>query len=201
MKRSTICVALFSVVGIAACTAEATDDDAVAESTGSELVVGAPGSNISVTGDELADPGTGCFVTNPTCSLNAGLALAQATREDWIRDSARCTQRAAEWSGWCGNLQGASTRASFRLHNRQVANTVFTASNDTRCVISLGFCNRSPNSKGVFGDTFEGADTDATRCAGRAKDFFDWCGNPLPAKVGARFDRGGAAGDTVLWPR
>jgi hypothetical protein len=201
--RSILSIAmLFSifVMSTAACTTERDADEEAVAATADGLVTGSgPNGNVTITPDELSDPATGCFVLKPICSLSSGGA-ATSTREIAILSSDACLRRASEWSLWCGNRQGAQTTAIFKVHNVVLRSTTFVAPNDTRCVVSLGVCQRYPNVRGTFGDAFEGSDTNPIRCAARAKDFHEWCANAPLAKVSARFDQGGVAGPTTFWP-
>jgi len=191
-------------VSVSACAPDAEEPAADAEyvaSTTDELVTRTSTGKVFITPDELAHPGTGCFVTNPTCALNPGASLATPTRESWVLSLDACLARAAEWSVWCGNGSNTVSSAAFQIRGDVVKQVTSRPANDTRCIVNLPVCRKAPQSVGRFGDAFGGADGVPARCSVRAAEYHQWCANLPGDRVVTSFENRGAVQGVWAFPR
>lgn len=165
-----------------------------------ELMTTADGNSV-LAPPELADPGSGCFVTNLTCTLSPNGVRAASTREGWILDARACSNRAKELSTWCGNGPGQVTTSTFKYRGRAISGATYAQPNSTRCIVNLPVCRKNPAAVGRFGDDGNGADSSAPVCAKRAGEFFTYCANLPHERVVTTFESNGQPVASTIFPK
>jgi hypothetical protein len=101
-------------------------------------------------------------------------------------DGARCLKRAREYFDWCGKK--TAVIAKFVSGGKVVREERSLPA--SRCEITIGKegCPGTGDVRAFFNDSWEGADTNDTRCMQRALEFYHWCGKAEP--VTAKFFTG-----------
>ena len=188
LNAVVIVVATLGISTIACSAPLPEDETALSES---ELAVGGKTKPVLIP-EDLNDPGTGCFISNPVCALRPAEAKSGFLREDVTLERQRCVNRAREWSIWCGNGPSDLSVAEFRIHGTVTAAGRVQQTNDSQCIISLPNCPASPGWAGVFGDDGRGADANPEACAVRASEYHSWCGLAPDVRVQSNFVRDGA---------
>jgi hypothetical protein len=124
-----------------------------------------------------SDARLGCFIKTVCRSLPW---LPPEFRDEYQGASLsaqRCSQRAREYSDWCGNILAAEESiAEFRVPGLS-SKVVARPANDSSCIVALKACPRFPPYAGAqFGDIFDGSDVNPARCHLRAAEYHSWCG-------------------------
>lgn len=138
-------------------------------------------------------PPTGCWIHQSQCNRDA--TWTGVFRDAWGEknlatgtDEARCLKRAREYAVWCGNTHKHTTMAEFRGSG----NTRYYPARKG-CFISQDLCVKHPATaspwpfRDLYGEKNVKAGQNEQNCMARAREYHQWCGNPMSAVTKAEF--------------